>query len=181
MTFTVADLVHRNILVNGSAATSFTGQQTGRQVTFRDGSEATEASFSVSVEDGNEDGSVPVARSFVFTVTSDPSSLTFASAGRGVAANLTTGVWSYADKVMAFGDSITHGDAPEGSDEHGYRGYLWLNLAGKNTLIDLVGPHSNGDVPDLNHAGDPGERADNLQSHLPGLLSTYSPDANRIG
>jgi hypothetical protein len=113
----------------------------------------TSASFSVSVEDGNEDGSVPVSQSFALTVADAPTSLTFASAGRGVAANLAAGVWSYADKVMAFGDSITNGDAPDGSDEHGYRGYLWLNPAGENKLIDLVGPHSNGDVPDPEHAG----------------------------
>ena len=59
MTFTVTDPVNGSVRVNGVAATSFTGQQLAAgQVTFvHDGSETTAASFQVTVEDGNEDGS----------------------------------------------------------------------------------------------------------------------------
>ena len=69
--FAAASLVGGAILVNGSTATSFTGSQLAAgQVSFRhDGSVGTAASFSVSVEDGNEDGSTPVAQTFAFTVT----------------------------------------------------------------------------------------------------------------
>ena len=177
--FAAASLVGGAILVNGSAATSFTGSQLAAgQVSFRhDGSVATAASFSVSVEDGNEDGSTPVAQTFAFTVTAPASTLSFAGAARGVNANLSTANWSYAPKIMAFGNSITNGDAPEGQDEHGYRGYLWMNLAEQGKLIDLVGPNSNGLVPDANHAGYPGEQAEDLATLLPSLLSAYSPDA----
>jgi lysophospholipase L1-like esterase len=179
VTFTAANLVNGTILVNGSAATSFSGQQLAAgQVSFRhDGSNGTAASFSVLVEDGNEDGSVPVAQVFAFAVAAPSSALSFASSARGVNANLSTANWSYAPKIMPFGDSITNGDSPDGQDEHGYRGYLWVNLAEQGKLVDLVGPNSNGLVPDADHAGYPGERADDLAPILPSLLSTYSPDA----
>lgn len=72
VTFTVSSLVNGVVLVNGSAATSFTGAQlTGGLVTFsHDGSETAAGSFDVVVEDGDEDGSTPVASTFNFTVTS---------------------------------------------------------------------------------------------------------------
>ena len=60
--------------------TSFTGSQLAAgQVSFvHDGSETTTASFAVSVEDGNEDGSTPPASTFNLTVTpaNDPPVLT---------------------------------------------------------------------------------------------------------
>ena len=72
--------------VNGAGAgrrgrvTSFTGAQLAAgQVSFvHDGSDTTTASFQVSVEDGNEDGSAPVASPFNLTVTpaNDPPVLT---------------------------------------------------------------------------------------------------------
>jgi lysophospholipase L1-like esterase len=179
VTFTASSLVNGTILVNGSAATSFTGQQLAAgQVAFRhDNSAGTSASFSVSVEDGNEDGSAPVAQNFALTVTAPASALSFAGSARGVNANLSTATWSYAPKIMPFGDSITNGDSPDGVDEHGYRGYLWVNLAEQGKLVDMVGPNNNGLIPDADHAGYPGERADDLAPILPNLLSTYSPDA----
>ena len=51
--------------------TSFTGTQlSAGQVSFvHNGSETSTASFQVAVEDGNEDGSAPVAQTFNLTVT----------------------------------------------------------------------------------------------------------------
>ena len=59
------------MFVNGIAQNSFTGAQLAAGlVTFtHDGSETPTAGFSVSVEDGNEDASTPVAQPFTFTVT----------------------------------------------------------------------------------------------------------------
>ncbi|ACL61110.1 GDSL-type esterase/lipase family protein [Methylobacterium nodulans] len=104
-------------------------------------------------------------------------SLSFATATRGVAADLNTGTWSSAPSLMPFGDSITNGDAPDGMDEHGYRGYFWSNMTAAGKLFDMVGPNSNGNVPDPDHAGFPGERSGDLHEILPGLLATYNPDA----
>ncbi len=79
-TFTVSALANGTVLVNGVAATSFTGTQLAAgQVSFQhNGSETTSASFLVNVEDGNQDGSVPVNSTFNFSVTpvNDPPALT---------------------------------------------------------------------------------------------------------
>ena len=68
------------MLVGTTAVTSFTGSQLAAgQVSFvHDGSDTTTASFQVSVEDGNEDGSTPAASTFNLTVTpaNDPPVLT---------------------------------------------------------------------------------------------------------
>ncbi|MDH5640436.1 MAG: DUF4347 domain-containing protein, partial [Nitrospira sp.] len=71
VTFTVSGLTNGTVEVNGTAATTFTGTQLAAgQVVFRhDGSETATASFAVNVEDGNEDGSVPVDSTFTVTVT----------------------------------------------------------------------------------------------------------------
>ncbi len=70
VTFTVPSLVNGTVRVNGLIQTTFTGTQLqAGQVTFRhNGSETTTASFSVRVEDGNEDGSVPTTSTFNLTV-----------------------------------------------------------------------------------------------------------------
>ena len=71
VTFTISNLVNGTVRVNGIAATGFTGQQLASGlVTFQhDGAETATASFNVVVEDGNEDGSAPVASTFHFTVS----------------------------------------------------------------------------------------------------------------
>ncbi len=71
VTFTVSALSNGTVLVDGVAAATFTGTQlAGNLVSFQhDGSETLAASFSVSVEDGNEDASTPVAQTFNLTVT----------------------------------------------------------------------------------------------------------------
>ncbi|MCV3737934.1 Ig-like domain-containing protein, partial [Rhizobium sp. TRM96647] len=70
--FTVSAAANGTVHVDGKAATSFTGAELAAgKVTFvHSGSESTKASFKVSVEDGNEDGSTPVASTFNLTVTS---------------------------------------------------------------------------------------------------------------
>jgi VCBS repeat-containing protein len=69
--FTVSDLLNGEILVDGEAATSFTYAdiQSGLVSFQHDGSETSEASFDVSVEDGNEDGSTPESQTFTLHVT----------------------------------------------------------------------------------------------------------------
>ncbi|WP_407525431.1 GDSL-type esterase/lipase family protein [Methylobacterium oryzisoli] len=180
VTFTTSSPVNGSILVNGATAAAFTGQQLAAgQVAFRhSGAQGTAASFSVSVEDGNEDGSVPAARSFLLSVTPPQpgTSLSFASATRGVSASLGAGAWSSAQTLMPLGDSITYGDAPPGMDEHGYRGHFWTSMAAAGRLFDMVGPNSNGAVPDPNNAGFPGAWADDLAEQLPNLLTTYRPE-----
>ncbi len=69
--FTVSGQSAGKIQVNGKAATSFTGAELAAgKVTFvHNGSETIKASFKVTVEDGNEDGSTPVAKTFDVAVT----------------------------------------------------------------------------------------------------------------
>ena len=71
VSFTVTNQVNGTVKVNGVAQSSFTGTQlVNGQVSFtHDGSETSSASFKVSVEDGNEDGSTPTENTFNFTVS----------------------------------------------------------------------------------------------------------------
>jgi Ca2+-binding RTX toxin-like protein len=74
VTFTVSSLVNGSVLVNGTAALSFTGAQLAAgNVSFRHtGTGVSPASFNVTADDGNEDVSAPVAQTFSITVTSAP-------------------------------------------------------------------------------------------------------------
>ncbi|NVP58710.1 Ig-like domain-containing protein, partial [Mycoplana rhizolycopersici] len=69
--FTVSSQTAGKVLVNGTAATSFTGAElaAGKVSFVHSGAESTKASFKVAVEDGNEDGSTPVAGTFNLAVT----------------------------------------------------------------------------------------------------------------
>jgi T1SS-143 domain-containing protein len=71
VTFQVANLSHGTITNGGASATSFTAAEliAGLIKFNHDGSEGSTASFNVKVEDGNEDGSVPVVGTFNLTVT----------------------------------------------------------------------------------------------------------------
>jgi hypothetical protein len=71
VTFTVTNPVNGEVRVGGVAVTSFSGTQlVAGLVSFsHNGSETAAASFDVAVEDGDEDGSVPVAQTFSLTVT----------------------------------------------------------------------------------------------------------------
>jgi hypothetical protein len=68
--FTVSDLVNGQIRVAGTVATSFTGAEllAGAVVFRHDGSETTAASFTVALEDGDEDGSAPQSAAFALDV-----------------------------------------------------------------------------------------------------------------
>lgn len=72
VTFRATELLNGSILVNGQAIGSFTGAQLANgEVSFQhNGSETTVASFKVSVDDGNEDMSVPDV--FTFGVVVNP-------------------------------------------------------------------------------------------------------------
>ncbi|WP_046826308.1 tandem-95 repeat protein [Afipia massiliensis] len=78
--FLVSNLQHGTIKVNGTVATTFTQADVaaGRVTFAQDGSANTSASFSVTVEDGNEDLSTPVASTFHFNVTLPPEPQTIA-------------------------------------------------------------------------------------------------------
>ncbi|NVP58754.1 cadherin-like domain-containing protein, partial [Mycoplana rhizolycopersici] len=69
--FTVSAASNGKVQVNGKAATSFTGAElaSGKVSFVHSGAELTKASFKVAVEDGNEDGSTPVAGTFNLAVT----------------------------------------------------------------------------------------------------------------
>lgn len=71
VSFTVSNLVAGIVLVEGIAATSFTSEQLAAGVVAfqHDGSEGSSASFAVTAEDGNEDGSAPLASTFLLTVS----------------------------------------------------------------------------------------------------------------
>ncbi len=79
-TFTVSNLQHGTVKLNGVATTTFTQADVAAgHVTFaQDGSANATASFDVKVEDGNEDLSTPVASTFHFDVTLPPEPQTIA-------------------------------------------------------------------------------------------------------
>jgi VCBS repeat-containing protein len=132
VTFTVAGLTNGTVLVNGVAANSFTGAQlAGGLVRFvHDGSQTTAASFNVSVEDGNEDVSAPIAQSFTLTVTPDNDtptlSLTQVKASLAESANTTSAI-----KVA----DITIGDVDGGTNK--------LSLSGADKDLFVI---KNGDL-----------------------------------
>ncbi|MDO9418471.1 T1SS-143 repeat domain-containing protein [Pararhizobium sp.] len=69
--FQISNLSHGLIYNANATATSFTAAelQAGKITFVHDGSEGPAASFSVKVEDGNQDGSTPIASTFNLTVT----------------------------------------------------------------------------------------------------------------
>ncbi|MGV3551065.1 putative Ig domain-containing protein, partial [Rhizobium sp.] len=73
VTFTVSGLVNGTVMVNGTAATSFTGAElaAGQVAFLHDGSETAVAGFNVSVEDGDEDSSAPASGVFNFKVDAE--------------------------------------------------------------------------------------------------------------
>ena len=107
VTFTVGALTHGSLLVNGTAGTSFTGAQLAADlVSFvHDGSDTTSASFTVQVEDGNQDLSTPVASTFNLTVTP------VNDAPAGTDATLTViedGSHAFIDADFGFSDTDGH-------------------------------------------------------------------------
>ncbi|WP_314229814.1 phage head spike fiber domain-containing protein [Roseomonas mucosa] len=113
--------------------------------------------------------------------------LSLADHADGVVANLATGQWAQALKIMPLGDSITYGwrqiDTNYGYLQdnlaNGYRQPLWAEFTDRDMLINYVGTQSSGtgSLPDHDHAGFPGWKAEELATILPGLLGGGAPDA----
>ena len=118
---------------------------------------------------------------------STAATLSLADHADGVVANLATGQWAQALKIMPLGDSITYGwrqiDTNYGYLQdnlaNGYRQPLWAEFTDRDMLINYVGSQSSGTgtLPDHDHAGFPGWKADELATILPSLLSSSAPDA----
>jgi VCBS repeat-containing protein len=109
----------------------------------------------------------------------DPGMLSFDASNRGVVADLTSREWSHPIAIMPFGDSITYGwrredDLGQSGDSNGYRNPLWWNFAAQHMLVDFIGPQDSGSLklPDADHAGYPGERADQLALRVSGLMQS---------
>src|SRR5215217_6993230 len=102
--------------------------------------------------------------------------LSFAGTSRGVSVDLSTESWSFLARVMPLGDSITSGSQSPGND--GYRGPLWRQFAQTNMAVDFVGSFRDGpsSLPDRDHQGTPGQRADELAPLIPKLMTRYAPD-----
>jgi VCBS repeat-containing protein len=111
--------------------------------------------------------------------------LTFAGGTQGIVADLSTGEWAHALRVLPLGDSITYGwtaldyQLGQTNTADGYRGPLWSDFASHAMLIDLVGPNISGDasLPDQNHAGFPNFRSDQVNAQLSPILAASHPDA----
>jgi VCBS repeat-containing protein len=121
--------------------------------------------------------------------TTDLGMLSLDASDRGVVVDLTSREWSHPIAIMPFGDSITYGwrhedDLGLRGDSDGYRNPLWWNFAAQHMLVDFIGPEDSGSpkLPSPDHAGYPGERADQLalrtdglMEMLPGILADGDP------
>ncbi|MFD1109587.1 phage head spike fiber domain-containing protein [Pseudoroseomonas ludipueritiae] len=111
----------------------------------------------------------------------DPGMLNLDSASRGVVADLTAREWSHPMAIVPFGDSVTYGWGPQDDlgnrgDSDGYRNPLWWDFAAQHMLVDFIGPDDSGTVrlPNPNHAGYPGARADQLLPHVDEVMQMLS-------
>ena len=116
------------------------------------------------------------------TATAD--TLTYASSARAVQVDLgqnnqktfADATYSEPIKLLPLGDSITEGVME--SDVSGYRDDLWSLLNQGGYSVDFVGNRTKGIGNfDLDHAGIGGERIDQVESRVDGLVSSYQPDA----
>ena len=108
--------------------------------------------------------------------------VSYASSGTGVYANLATGQTTPYLRIMPFGDSITYGVISSGTVKNensgGYRLYLWNDLQGADLAVNFVGSMKSGPTTfDRDNSGYRGQTIDYLNSIDAGLLSTYKPDA----
>ena len=136
VTFTVSNFVNGEVRVNGVAASTFTGQQLlDGLVTFvHDGSETTAASFDVSVEDGNEDGSAPAVSTFNLTVTPEneaPTAVADTNAGDAVTeAGVNPGNTPFAGDSSATGNVLANDTDPDAGDSKTVQGVQAGSVAG---------------------------------------------------
>lgn len=165
VTFTATGLSHGQILVNGVVKTSFTGAELAAGlVRFRhDGSEGTRAGFNVTVEDGDEDGSAPVASRFDITVTpvdDAPTALTLKPILQTLAENTsTTRKIAVADIKITDVDGGLNPIKLSGADAQLFvveNGKLWLRAGAKldfETNPDLDVTVSTGKLNQSLHIG----------------------------
>lgn len=99
----------------------------------------------------------------------------YATAARGVVANLGTGVVAYVPRIMPLGDSITYG-APLANSTGGYRGPLWDRVTADNLVIDFVGSASNGKLEDPQHEGHGGFFINEIDAQIATWTAAARPD-----
>ena len=106
--------------------------------------------------------------------------VTYAGASRAVFADLAAGSAYKLVRVMALGDSNTHGviAANTGNSESGgYRLKLWNALQAQNVTVDFVGSLANGPTGfDRHHEGHRGWTINQLDAQDGGWVSASKPD-----
>ncbi|MGI9422429.1 MAG: cadherin-like domain-containing protein [Hyphomicrobiaceae bacterium] len=144
VTFTVSNQVNGAVLVNGLAATTFTGQDViDDLVAFaHDDSETTTATFDVSVEDGDEDGSAPATSTFNIAVTpvNDPPVLAgdlAATVDEGGTVVLTTADLDFVDPDDGPGD-VTFTVSNQVNGTVLLEGVAATTFTGQDVIDDLV-------------------------------------------
>lgn len=100
--------------------------------------------------------------------------LSFAGMTNPVSIDLRVPTWSGPIRIMPLGDSITAGWGTPDS----YRDSLWGKLAQFDGAFDFVGSRQGGPafLPDRDHQGTPGQRADELIPLVSDLMRSYRPD-----
>lgn len=103
--FTSSNPVNGKVQVNGVDANTFTGTQlTAGEVTFvHNGSAASTASFHISVEDGDEDNSMPTTRIFRITLPSESEDVETDSNG-----NIPSEIQTLIDRALANQSLVSH-------------------------------------------------------------------------
>ncbi len=83
-------------------------------------------------------------------------------------------VQAAAMRIMPVGDSITVGIGD--GNNGGYRGPLYQSLVGAGYAVDFVGTQTGGSIPDPQHEGHSGWRADQIRDNITGWLAANPPD-----
>jgi lysophospholipase L1-like esterase len=78
-------------------------------------------------------------------------------------------------RIMPLGDSITYAVGDE-TNSGGYRGPLYAMLTSAGYSVDFVGTLSSGAIPDPNHEGHSGWRADQIRDYITGWLTVNPPN-----
>jgi hypothetical protein len=150
VTFSIGNLLNGVLMVDGLVATSFTGAQllAGLVRFHHDGSASTTASFDVSVEDGNEDGSIPILSTLLFNVVSPNIDLSNLSPSNGFIIQGDAGGdnagWSVSSAGDVNGDGIDDiivgvpgGNA--GGFDSGQAYIIFGKTGGFGAVLDLTG------------------------------------------
>jgi Ca2+-binding RTX toxin-like protein len=141
----------------------------------------------LTVSDGEN---TEVEQRFNLTVIRQNSAFSYATAQRGVIANLDLGTGftpkyeaskSNPLKIMPLGDSITQGKINNTileADQEGYRRHLWEKLTNLGLEIDFVGSQSSGtsQLPDRDHEGHPGTNITFIRNEVNNWINAKTPD-----